>query len=116
MWEARYILLLWLSIIVMIPFDLSLMDGGQQSRHHTLERILRLAQHYILLTDKSRDAAALLLSRCTPILYLYLYLLCFVVCLTLLASFFLPSSSLYHVYTCHNVRLLGFSHDLMSVA
>ena len=65
MWEARYILLLWLSIIVMIPFDLSLMDGGKQSRHHTLERILHLGQHYMLLTDKSRDAAALLLARCT---------------------------------------------------
>lgn len=62
-WETRYILLLWLSIIVMIPFDLSLLDSSQQSKHETLHRILQLGQHYVLLIDKSRDAAALLLSR-----------------------------------------------------
>ena len=47
----------------MIPFDLSLLDSNQQSKHDTLHRILQLGQHYMLLTDKSRDAAALLLSR-----------------------------------------------------
>jgi hypothetical protein len=63
-WEARYILLLWLSIIVIVPFDLSLMDAGQQSPHQTtLERILKLGQHYVLQTDKSRDAAAILLCK-----------------------------------------------------
>lgn len=63
MWETRYILLLWLSIIVMVPFDLSLMDNSQQCQRKTLDRILKLGQHYMLLTDKSRDGAALLLSR-----------------------------------------------------
>ena len=27
-WETRYVLLLWLSMIVMIPFELSRFDGG----------------------------------------------------------------------------------------
>lgn len=47
----------------MIPFDLSLLDSCQEGQHQTLHRILTLGQHYVLLTDKSRDAAALLLSR-----------------------------------------------------
>jgi hypothetical protein len=62
-WEARYILLLWLSIIVIVPFELCLMDSDQHSQHQTLNRILTLAQRYIVQTDKSRDAAGLLLSR-----------------------------------------------------
>jgi hypothetical protein len=62
-WETRYILLLWLSIIAIIPFNLCLMDGEQQNQHVTLNRIIAVGQHYILQTDKARDAAPVLLSR-----------------------------------------------------
>ncbi len=31
-WEKRYVLLLWLSITVLIPFDLSALDGSSSSQ------------------------------------------------------------------------------------
>lgn len=31
-WETRYCLLLWLSIIVMIPFHMARLDSGAQSK------------------------------------------------------------------------------------
>ena len=65
-WETRYILLLWLSIIVIIPFDLCRMDGSALRDgpwHSTIDRILAVGKLYLLVTDKSRDAAALLLAK-----------------------------------------------------
>jgi hypothetical protein len=32
LWEARYICLIWLSLICMIPFDLKKVDSGLQSQ------------------------------------------------------------------------------------
>lgn len=63
-WETRYILLLWLSIIVMIPFDLSRLDGSiGPTQHHTISRVLELARLYLTVTDKSQDAASLLCAK-----------------------------------------------------
>lgn len=62
-------LLLWLSILVMIPFDLCRMDGGQgttssnEQGHKTVDRIFDVAKVYIGVKDKCRDAAALLLAK-----------------------------------------------------
>ena len=49
-WETRYILLLWLSIIVMIPFELSRFDGGVSTagggapRGRVADRIMEVAK------------------------------------------------------------------------
>ncbi|XP_019853730.1 PREDICTED: tubulin-specific chaperone D-like isoform X2 [Amphimedon queenslandica] len=58
-WETRYMLLLWLSIIVLIPFDLSRMDPTP-TRHarSTVDRIMAIGQVYLSSSDKSQDAAA----------------------------------------------------------
>jgi hypothetical protein len=61
-WETRYILLLWLSIIVIIPFNLSLLDGGH-SNNRTIDVILAIGKMYLNATDKSQDAAVLLCSK-----------------------------------------------------
>jgi len=40
-WETRYCLLLWLSIIVIIPFDMRKLDGTRHiERKTTLQRFL----------------------------------------------------------------------------
>ncbi|XP_077110688.1 tubulin-specific chaperone D [Ranitomeya variabilis] len=67
-WETRYTLLLWLSMTCLIPFDLSRLDGnlsaeGGRIRRSTMDHILEIAQSYLLVSDKSRDAAAVLVSK-----------------------------------------------------
>ncbi|XP_019357997.1 PREDICTED: tubulin-specific chaperone D [Gavialis gangeticus] len=67
-WETRYILVLWLSMICLIPFDLALFDGNIPSedglaRIPVMDRILKVAKCYLVVSDKARDAAAVLVSK-----------------------------------------------------
>ena len=65
-WETRYFLLLWLSILVLIPFHLSRFDsgaasGGDQATPATLmSRILGSIKHNLIIGDKCQDASAFL--------------------------------------------------------
>ena len=59
-WETKYILLLWLSIIVLIPFDMARFDGGDKAP--LVERILSCCKRYLVTRDKCREAAARLVS------------------------------------------------------
>ncbi len=51
----------------MIPFDLTRMDGsvaeGSSGHQRTIDRIVEVAKAYLYVTDKSRDAAAMLLAK-----------------------------------------------------
>ncbi|KAF5903647.1 tubulin-specific chaperone D, partial [Clarias magur] len=67
-WETRYMLLLWLSMTCLIPFDLSRLDGcltsdHEQKREPIMDRILSIAKSYLQVSDKSRDAASVLVSK-----------------------------------------------------
>ncbi|GAB6032084.1 hypothetical protein CHUAL_010448 [Chamberlinius hualienensis] len=66
-WETRYMLLLWLSIIVMIPFQLTRLDANTATelgkKRSVVDRILDAGKHYIMTNDKPQDAAAYLTSR-----------------------------------------------------
>ncbi|XP_010147643.1 PREDICTED: tubulin-specific chaperone D-like, partial [Eurypyga helias] len=67
-WETRYMLLLWLSVICLIPFDLARFDGSiiseeGHARMPTMDRILHIAKCYLVVSDKARDAAAVLVSK-----------------------------------------------------
>ncbi|CAB1350256.1 unnamed protein product, partial [Coregonus sp. 'balchen'] len=67
-WETRYMLLLWLSMTCLIPFDLSRLDGHLtsdpgQAREPIMDRILAVAKSYLMVSDKSRDAASVLVSK-----------------------------------------------------
>lgn len=67
-WETRYILLLWLSIVSLIPFDLRRLDSNIQQgdgnvKVRVKDRILSICKTYLTVTDKSRDAASYLMSR-----------------------------------------------------
>ncbi|MBN3310433.1 TBCD protein, partial [Amia calva] len=67
-WETRYMLLLWLSMTCLIPFDLSRLDGHLvaepgHSRVPVMDRILAVAKSYLIVSDKARDAAAVLVSK-----------------------------------------------------
>ncbi len=59
-------LLLWLSIVCMIPFDLSRFDDSQGQDDDSkgmMNRILRLTAPYLYVNDKCQDAAAYLLAK-----------------------------------------------------
>ncbi|XP_051572413.1 tubulin-specific chaperone D-like [Myxocyprinus asiaticus] len=67
-WETRYILLLWLSMTCLIPFDLSRLDGNLSTdsglnRETIMDRILAVAKSFLRVSDKSRDAASVLVSK-----------------------------------------------------
>ncbi|KAM7371735.1 hypothetical protein PAMP_008946 [Pampus punctatissimus] len=67
-WETRYMLLLWLSMTCLIPFDLSRLDGHLESgagktREATMDRILAIAKSYLVVSDSPRDAASVLVSK-----------------------------------------------------
>eukprot|EP00041_Stephanoeca_diplocostata_P031627 m.989891 g.989891 ORF g.989891 m.989891 type:complete len:1244 (-) comp23999_c0_seq3:287-4018(-) len=60
-WQKRYILLLWLSLICMLPFNMAVLDsGGAES---DVRKIIRACYVYVVVNDKARDAAAILCAR-----------------------------------------------------
>ena len=76
-WETRYVLLLWLSILVLVPFDLRTVDSslsdlapaaaddaddGEQ-RSTLVESIISTCKEYLADPGAVRDAAAVCLSR-----------------------------------------------------
>lgn len=60
-WEARYTLLLWLSLVCMIPFNLRQFDRPGQST--TVDRITGLARVFIGVTGVEREASVVLVGR-----------------------------------------------------
>jgi len=61
-WETRYVLILWVSVLVLIPFDINTIDSGE-AKEPLLDRIVNLGKNYLKDAGKTKDAAAILLSR-----------------------------------------------------
>jgi hypothetical protein len=61
-WQTRYSLLLWLSMIVLIPFDLATVDSNSDSTS-IVAKLVSVAQQYLSDAGPTRDMAAVLLSR-----------------------------------------------------
>ncbi|EIN12617.1 TBCD protein [Punctularia strigosozonata HHB-11173 SS5] len=61
-WALRYVVLLWLSLVCMIPFDLAQFDEDGQSGK-TARTVESIGKDYLGKAGIDRDAAALLLSR-----------------------------------------------------
>ena len=57
-----YILVLWLSIIVLVPFDLTTIDS-QRNQEILVKRIINIGRAYSVDPGKIRDGAAVLLSK-----------------------------------------------------
>eukprot|EP00736_Rhodelphis_marinus_P002796 Rmarinus@m.297 len=73
-WETRYVLLLWLSIIVLVPFDLKTIDSsladsadstkdGSSLEGEVIDSLLSHTRLFLSDSGKTRDAAGILLSR-----------------------------------------------------
>ncbi|CAG9559959.1 unnamed protein product [Danaus chrysippus] len=70
-WRSRFVLLLWLSIVVIIPFHMSRLDGfapnasgaGSSKKLTVMERILNICKTYALSKDSCAEASAYLTSK-----------------------------------------------------
>ena len=62
-WETKYFLLLWSSILVLIPFHLSRFDSQQEGKAALMDRILKQIKINLKRGDKCQDAAAFLASK-----------------------------------------------------
>ncbi|GLD96043.1 hypothetical protein PINS_up004721 [Pythium insidiosum] len=66
-WETRYVLLLWLSMLCLVPFDLQTIDSssiGPSSTHNSIvASILTLCKEYLADSGAKQLAAAVCLSR-----------------------------------------------------
>ena len=52
-WQTRYILLLWLSMICMIPFDLIKFDGADRGENKSvIDRILDIAKVFFCFSSE----------------------------------------------------------------
>lgn len=61
-WESRFILLIWISLLLMNPFDLSSIDVSK-SEKSIGKRMLEAGQSALFEAGKARDGAAVFLSR-----------------------------------------------------
>ncbi|XP_073943148.1 tubulin folding cofactor D [Choristoneura fumiferana] len=70
-WRSRFVLLLWLSIVVIIPFHMSRLDGfapgqpdaGTLKKLTVMERIFNICKTYAMNKDSSAEASAYLASK-----------------------------------------------------
>ncbi|KAI7830495.1 tubulin folding cofactor D C terminal-domain-containing protein [Gamsiella multidivaricata] len=65
-WETRYVLLIWLSLMCMIPFDLKSIDSQASKasdRIPLVDQMIETAKTYLDRAGKDRDAASLFLAR-----------------------------------------------------
>ncbi|VDM15990.1 unnamed protein product [Hydatigera taeniaeformis] len=60
-WQTRYVLLLWLSIVIMVPFALERLE--KPGKAPLIERILSEAKKHVVLVDTTQIAAAHLLAK-----------------------------------------------------
>eukprot|EP00842_Homolaphlyctis_polyrhiza_P001393 jgi/Hompol1/2254/HPOL_005909-RA len=62
-WQTRYIMLLWTSLIAMVPFDLTRVDSGDENAVPLVQRILGHGKHFLRSVGKEFEGAAILIMR-----------------------------------------------------
>ncbi|KAF8938927.1 tubulin folding cofactor D C terminal-domain-containing protein [Dissophora ornata] len=65
-WETRYMLLIWLSLMCMIPFDLKSIDSQSSKtsdRIPLVDQMMDSAKSYLDRAGKDRDASSLFIAR-----------------------------------------------------
>lgn len=70
-WETKYIILLWLSVIILVPFDLETIDSKHmeltsdkgESVSGMINTLMETAKYYLRSSTKMRESAAYFLSK-----------------------------------------------------
>ena len=60
-WESRYMLFIWLSVIILIPFEMSRFDGTSTER--ISQKLIDTGFNYLSANDATRDAASYFLAQ-----------------------------------------------------
>mmetsp|Transcript_29563 Transcript_29563/g.28766 ORF Transcript_29563/g.28766 Transcript_29563/m.28766 type:complete len:109 (+) Transcript_29563:586-912(+) len=61
-WWIQYVLIIWLSIIVLVPFDIDTIDSKKQ-QEILIKRMINIGKNYIHSPGRLRDASSVLLSK-----------------------------------------------------
>lgn len=62
-WEIRFIMLLWISLITMTPFDLTRLDSNKAQGTLLVDRIMAISNHYLCSAGVEYYAASRLVMR-----------------------------------------------------
>ena len=63
-WWISYVLILWLSIIVLVPFDIETIDSSKGSSQEVLvKRMINICKNYLSNSGKIREGTAILLAK-----------------------------------------------------
>jgi hypothetical protein len=65
-WWISYVLILWLSIIVLVPFDLETIDSLKNqgaSQEDLVKRMINICKNYLSNSGKIREATTVLLAK-----------------------------------------------------
>ena len=63
-WWISYVLILWLSIIVLVPFDIDTIDSQKGSSQEILvKRMINICKNYLSNSGKIREGTAVLLAK-----------------------------------------------------
>ncbi|KAJ1978741.1 hypothetical protein H4R35_001785 [Dimargaris xerosporica] len=66
LWTSRYVLCLWLSLLCMVPFDLTTLDSGYAQRFHHItltDLMITYGQNRLATTSRESQGVALFLAR-----------------------------------------------------
>lgn len=56
-------MVLWLSIIVLVPFDLTTIDSNRKSQEILVKRIINIGKSYMLDSGKLREGSTIMIAK-----------------------------------------------------
>ncbi|KAH6593687.1 hypothetical protein BASA61_004210 [Batrachochytrium salamandrivorans] len=62
-WQSRYVLLLWVSLIAMVPFDLTRVDSGKADGRMLVDRMLDVGKQFLDSPGKEYEGASIFIMR-----------------------------------------------------
>ena len=62
-WYLHYVMLLWLSMVVIVPFDLETIDSTKDGEESLLNKIMSFCEGFLNSTGINRQAASLVLAK-----------------------------------------------------
>jgi hypothetical protein len=64
-WQSRYMTILWLSLLCIVPFDLKIVDSQAlgEERSEFVDRMIATVKTYLSVASREREAAAYILAK-----------------------------------------------------